>query len=268
MDAATLQAQGAVSAAVAEQMARGARERAGVEVGVGITGIAGPDGGSDEQARRAGVRRRAVSPLGEFVRMLRLQGSRATVRERAAQTALDLLRRHLLGLPVDADAGLSARDRHAWTRDRGGRLFLAVFPPPAVRAEARGRMDALRTRGDRVAWVKRENLHYTLRFLGEQDDDAARVAGEAASEAAAAHGRSTPRSTRPARFPHAARARVLWLGIREGESALRALARSLDPALVARGFDAADRPFAPHLTIGRLREPDDWTATARRRSGR
>ena len=100
VDEATLQAQGAVSAAVAEQMARGAAERAGVEVGVGITGIAGPDGGGE--GKPVGLVFVAVySPLGEVARMLRLQGSRSTIRERAAQTTLDLLRRHLLGLPVD-----------------------------------------------------------------------------------------------------------------------------------------------------------------------
>jgi nicotinamide-nucleotide amidase len=90
-----------VSAAIAEEMARGARGRAGVEVGVGITGIAGPDGGSDRKPVGL-VYVALASPLGEVVRVLRLHGSRATVRERAAQNALDLLRRHLLGLPVDA----------------------------------------------------------------------------------------------------------------------------------------------------------------------
>ncbi len=100
VDPAVLEAQGAVSAAVAEQMAQGARERAGVEVGVGITGIAGPDGGTDNKPVGT-VFLAVASPLGGAVRVHRMAGSRATVRERSAQTALDLLRRHLLGLPVD-----------------------------------------------------------------------------------------------------------------------------------------------------------------------
>jgi len=101
VDPSTLEAQGAVSAAVAEQMAEGARARAGVEVGVGITGVAGPEGGSE--AKPVGLVFIALaSPLGGAVRMLRLPGSRSTVRERSAQVALDLLRRHLLELPLDA----------------------------------------------------------------------------------------------------------------------------------------------------------------------
>ena len=100
VDPEVLAAQGAVSAAVAEQMARGARDAARVEVGVGISGIAGPDGGS-EQKPVGTVFIAVCSPLGETVRVHRFMGTRATVRERAAQTALDMLRRHLSELPVD-----------------------------------------------------------------------------------------------------------------------------------------------------------------------
>jgi nicotinamide-nucleotide amidase len=98
--AADLETHGAVSAPVAEQMAAGACRRAGVEVGVGITGIAGPDGGSEEKP--AGTVFVAVfSPRGAGVRRHRFAGTRSAVRERSAQAALDLVRRQLLGLPLD-----------------------------------------------------------------------------------------------------------------------------------------------------------------------
>jgi nicotinamide-nucleotide amidase len=95
-----LEAHGAVSPQVAEQMAQGARKKAKVDVGVGITGIAGPDGGS-EQKPVGTVFIAISSALGEAVKHHRFMGTRATVRERAAQTALDMLRRHLAGLPID-----------------------------------------------------------------------------------------------------------------------------------------------------------------------
>ena len=97
---ADLEAHGAVSAPVAEQFARGACERARVEVGVGITGIAGPDGGTPEKPVGT-VFIGVASPRGDVVRTFRFAGSRATVRERSAQTALDLVRRQLQGLPLD-----------------------------------------------------------------------------------------------------------------------------------------------------------------------
>jgi len=95
-----LEAHGAVSAVVAQQMARGAAERAGVQAALGVTGIAGPDGGSAEKP--VGTVFIAVhGGRGTAVRRFHFAGTRQTVRERAAQTALDLLRRHLKGLPLD-----------------------------------------------------------------------------------------------------------------------------------------------------------------------
>ncbi len=106
--AADLEAHGAVSAPIAEQMAEGARKKAGVEVGVGITGIAGPDGGSDEKPVGT-VFIAVAAPRGSGVRKLAFQGTRATIRERAAQTALDLVRRALVGLPLDAALETAAK---------------------------------------------------------------------------------------------------------------------------------------------------------------
>ncbi len=100
VDRATLEAQGAVSAAVAEQMAEGARRSARVELGVGITGVAGPEGGSENKPVGT-VFIAIVSPRGTVSRLHRMLGTRATIRERAAQTALDMVRRHVLGSPID-----------------------------------------------------------------------------------------------------------------------------------------------------------------------
>ena len=97
---ADLAAHGAVSAPVAEQMARGARHRAGVELGVAITGVAGPEGGSEEKPVGT-VFIALSSPAGDAVRRFHFSGSRATIRERSVQTALDLVRRVALGLPLD-----------------------------------------------------------------------------------------------------------------------------------------------------------------------
>ena len=93
-----LAAHGAVSEEVARALARGIAARFAVPCGVGVTGIAGPDGGSLEKPVGL-VHIAAVSPEGEHHRKLQLRGNRAQVRERAVTFALDLLRRLLLGLP-------------------------------------------------------------------------------------------------------------------------------------------------------------------------
>ena len=87
---------GAVSEPVAEAMAVGARQRAGVEYALGVTGIAGPDGGSTDQPVGT-VYIALVSPNAvSRVRRLQLPGERERVKCQASQAALDMLRRVLL----------------------------------------------------------------------------------------------------------------------------------------------------------------------------
>jgi 2'-5' RNA ligase len=54
-------------------------------------------------------------------------------------------------------------------------------------------------------------------------------------------------------FPGPARPRILWIGTREGAAELVALAARLEQALAREGFAPADKPFTPHLTVGRVR---------------
>lgn len=139
------------------------------------------------------------------------------------------------------------------------RLFFAVFPSPAAQAAAARACEPLRSPGDGVSWVKRENLHYTMRFMGDLGADGARRAAEAAGEAASDHAPFAAALGAFGAFPNARRARVLWIGLREGEAPMRALAASLEAALQRRGFGRADKPFAAHLTVGRVRVPADWS---------
>ena len=92
--AAVIQEHGAVSEAVAVAMAEGIRDRAGVNVGVGITGIAGPGGGSEEKP--VGTVCIAVAGARTQVRTLRFPGERDMVKAMSANWAIDLLRRQLL----------------------------------------------------------------------------------------------------------------------------------------------------------------------------
>lgn len=95
-----LAAHGAVSEAVAAQMAEGAARAARAEVGLSITGIAGPEGGT--AAKPVGTVFIAVhDPSGTGVRLFKMFGTRWNIRERAAQLALDLVRRRLEGLPLE-----------------------------------------------------------------------------------------------------------------------------------------------------------------------
>jgi nicotinamide-nucleotide amidase len=87
---------GAVSEPVALAMARGIRERSGTDLGVAITGIAGPDGGTPTKPVGTVVVALAW-PGGERARTLWFPGGREQVKFHASQAALDMVRRHLMG---------------------------------------------------------------------------------------------------------------------------------------------------------------------------
>ena len=89
---------GAVSAEVAEALAEGARARFGADVGVGITGIAGPGGGTAEKPVGT-VHLCVAGPEGRQLRALRFPGSRSAVRARSVTMAMHLLRVLLVGGP-------------------------------------------------------------------------------------------------------------------------------------------------------------------------
>jgi nicotinamide-nucleotide amidase len=97
IDAGLVESLGAVSTEVAAAMAAGARRVAGAQVGVGITGIAGPEGGTDDKP--VGLVYVALDgEAGTRVRRARYPGGRERVRFQATQVALEMLRRGLLGL--------------------------------------------------------------------------------------------------------------------------------------------------------------------------
>jgi nicotinamide-nucleotide amidase len=89
-----LAAHGAVSAEVAEAMARGARERLGADVAIAVTGIAGPGGGTAEKPVGL-VYLHAEGPDGNAAREFTFPGDRGSIRVRSAVMALHLLRRLL-----------------------------------------------------------------------------------------------------------------------------------------------------------------------------
>jgi len=103
VDETALATHGAVSEPVACALAEGARRRLGTDLGVGITGVAGPSGGSEDKPVGT-VHLAVATPAGTRHRALRLLGDRERIRWQATQAALEMVRRTLLGLDRDAAA--------------------------------------------------------------------------------------------------------------------------------------------------------------------
>jgi RNA 2',3'-cyclic 3'-phosphodiesterase len=106
-----------------------------------------------------------------------------------------------------------------------------------------------------VGWVSPDNLHLTLKFLGGVEPG--RLAGiEVALARVAVEARPFDLAVRGlGAFPTPSRPRVLWAGVAAGGEALGALARRVDDALAALGFEREARAYSPHVTLGRVRMP-------------
>ena len=150
------------------------------------------------------------------------------------------------------------------------RTFIAIELPDDVRARIGEHVNRLRRELPeiRASWTREENLHLTLKFLG--DVPVADIPKLSAAVEAAAQ------TVRPFRltvsgcgaFPPHGQPKVLWIGVLSeppavaGDStasseaaSLESLHKRMEDDLATAGFPREERPFHPHLTIARLRTP-------------
>jgi 2'-5' RNA ligase len=139
-------------------------------------------------------------------------------------------------------------------RDGNLRAFIAFELPEKIRAAIADYVQPLRNLPGRVSWVKPENIHLTLKFLG--DTPVKRIDGisDALREAVRGVQPMLAKISDSGVFPNERRPRVLWIGIEESTGALQRLAAAIDNRMHDFGFKKEGRGFSPHLTIGRVRE--------------
>lgn len=141
-------------------------------------------------------------------------------------------------------------------KDRTIRAFIAIELPANIIDALKKIQDELKDGSNKVAWVKPENIHLTIRFLG--DIEAGKIDGIAGLlEDAAAKNRSFDISVKGAgAFPKMDNPRVLWAGIEDSKNLLP-LYSNLEEGLEPLGLKKEERPFKPHLTLGRVKFLND-----------
>ncbi len=136
---------------------------------------------------------------------------------------------------------------------------MALNLPGAERERLHAALEPLRSRPLDVRWIDAAALHLTVKFLGETDADGVERVGAVLRQAAGRRAPITLRIGGIGAFPSLRRANIVWIGVAP-EPSLSALQRDLEPALSRLGFAREQRPFRPHITVGRAgrsaRAPD------------
>jgi 2'-5' RNA ligase len=133
------------------------------------------------------------------------------------------------------------------------RSFLAIeLPKLILRKIEEVQRDLRSTRAD-VRWVNPEKIHLTLKFFGNIEESRIDPIFKSIEEPI----RNTPPYSIEVKgvgaFPQLRNPRVIWMGLVDGKEILTSFQKQIETQLEKMGFQPEDRPFHPHLTLGRMK---------------
>jgi 2'-5' RNA ligase len=133
------------------------------------------------------------------------------------------------------------------------RCFIAIEIPSEIRSALIELQNDLRSAGADVAWTNPDNIHLTLKFLGEIDKKLISEVEQVCLKTIADVPPFKLKISGTGVFPNARHPRVLWVGLGGEIERLEQLQEQLDERLAGIGFDNEEKDFQPHLTLGRIR---------------
>jgi len=151
----------------------------------------------------------------------------------------------------------NTRDTHQTGSQERWRVFCALELTSSARTRLMEHINRLRQTVPNAAasWSREQNLHLTLKFLGELAPPGVRKLSDAAAAAVTKVSSFQISIEEPGVFPKRGKPRVLWLRVKDETGMLSKLQLRLKEACAREGFAREDRPFHPHLTLARLRKP-------------
>jgi 2'-5' RNA ligase len=135
------------------------------------------------------------------------------------------------------------------------RAFIAIEIPPNIQVAIEKQTTRLRQAlGDEtVRWIPAQNMHLTLKFLGDIASSHVDFLKQLLTREATLHSQFDLQIGGLGSYPTSRRPRILWVGLHI-PAELVALQKSIETGTTRLGYEQEERDFAPHLTIGRVRQ--------------
>jgi 2'-5' RNA ligase len=133
------------------------------------------------------------------------------------------------------------------------RTFIAIEIPAAVRKRISEVQNEFQKENERISWTKPENIHVTLKFLGDVEENKIDAIASVVQKTAKNIQSFNVKVKNLGAFPNLRRARVLWVGLENATAELTQIAEGMETGLSQLGFPEEERKFSPHLTIGRVK---------------
>lgn len=142
------------------------------------------------------------------------------------------------------------------------RLFIAVELPPDVRKKLASLQKDLQKTGADAKWVEPENIHLTVKFLGNVEPDKAGKIGSLLEKLFGRQPAFEAALDEIGCFPSLGAPRVVWAGLTDADKLLGRIAQKTEEELAKMGFEKENRPFTAHSTLARIRSARNRTALA------
>ena len=135
------------------------------------------------------------------------------------------------------------------------RAFIAIDLPPSIQESLDKQTARLRqTLGDDVVrWVPTQNMHLTIKFLGSLPLSHLDFIKRMLTQSADSNPQFDLQVSGLGSFPNSKLPRVLWAGI-HASAGLASLQKVIEDGATRLGYNKEERPFSPHLTLGRVRQ--------------
>jgi RNA 2',3'-cyclic 3'-phosphodiesterase len=135
------------------------------------------------------------------------------------------------------------------------RIFICIEVPASIKQRIDDLQQDLKEISAPMSWTRSDNVHLTIKFLGNVKASRLPKIAAACERAAAGLAEFEIEVTGAGCFPSARAPRVLWIGLNDASDSLNKIHEQIENELAGEGFEREGRRFSPHLTIGRARDP-------------